>query len=400
MAKALEGIVVLDNSLYEVGPRTTMFLADMGATVIKLEPPQGEFFRSYAKFFPTAERQVSISNRNKKGMRLDLRKEKAKEIFLELVKKADIFVEAFRPGVAKELGMDYDTLRQINPRLIYLSVAIYGQTGPYHQVRGYDIIAQATGGMLAYYDPPPRTQFLPISDLTSPVYAAFAVMLALHHREKTGKGQHIDLSCQDVMYATNFLATSYLCLKDRVSSPTLNLVAGVYPHGHYPRVLYGFYRTKDENYVFISPLKEEHWRKFVYVIGSAALKNADKYGSLMLRALNSDEGARVVAEWVAARTREEVKQTMDEVGVPCEPVVRPEELKDDPQLNARQMLVDVECGDLGRYKIPGIAIKLSDTPGSIECPGPRLGEHTEEILTTLLGYSEEKIATLKQEGVL
>jgi CoA:oxalate CoA-transferase len=400
MAKALEGILVLDNSLYEVGPRTTMLLADMGATVVKLEPPQGEFFRSYAKFFPTAERQVSISNRNKKGMRLDLRKEKGKEIFLELVRKADIFVEAFRPGVAKELGMDYETLSELNPRLIYLSVAIYGQTGPYHQVRGYDIIARATGGMLAYYDPPPRTQFLPISDLTSPVYAAFAIMLALHHRENTGRGQHIDLSCQDVMYATNFLAMSYVCLKDHVNSSTLNSIAGVYPHGQYPRVLYGFYQTKDEDWVFISPLKDDHWRRLVDVIGSDALRNADKYGSLRLRVANTDEGAQVIGEWVARRTREEVKSTMDQAGVPCQPVVRPEELKDDAQLNAREMLVEVECGDLGRYKIPGLPLKLSDTPGTIECPGPRLGEHTEEILATLLGYSEEKIAALKQEGVL
>ena len=400
MAKALEGIVVLDNSLYEVGPRTTMFLADMGATVIKLEPPQGEFFRSYAKFFPIAERQVSISNRNKKGMRLDLRKDKGKEIFLELVKKADVFVEAFRPGVAKGLGIDYESLSSTNPRLIYLSVAIYGQNGPYHQVRGYDIIAQATGGMLAYYDPPPLTQFLPISDLTSPVYGAFSVMLALHHREKTGKGQHIDLSCQDVMYATNFLAMSYLCLKDHVGSATLNRVAGVHPHGQYPRLLYGFYQTGDQDWVFISPLKDEHWRRLVDVIGDATLKSPDKYGSLPLRAANSDEGARVVAEWVLARTREEVKQTLDEVGVPCQMVVRPDELKDDPQLNAREMLVDMECGDLGQYKIPGLALKLSETPGAIECPGPRLGEHTEEILTTLLGYGEEELAMLRQEGVL
>lgn len=400
MAKPLEGIVVLDNSLYEVGPRSTMLLADMGATVIKVEPPEGEFYRSYAKFLPLAERQISISNRNKRGIRLNLKSSKGMEVFKDLVAKADVFAEAFRPGVAKELGIDYETLRTANPGLIYLSIAIYGQTGPYHQVRGYDIIAQAAGGMLCYYDPPPRGQFLPLSDFTSPVYAAFAVLLALHDRRRTGRGQHIDLSCQDVMYATNFLAASYDILKDRVDNSVLDCIAGVYPHGQYPRLVYGFYRTKDDNYVFIAPLQEEHWRAFVHVVGSQELRDASKYGSLIQRAKHSGDGARVVAEWVAARTRDEVKRTMDDAGIPCEPVVRPEELKDDPQLNDREMLVEVSSPDLGKFKIAGVPIKLSDTPGAVEHVGPKLGEHTEEVLAGLLGYGEDRIAELKREGVI
>jgi CoA:oxalate CoA-transferase len=400
MAKPLEGIVVLDNSLYEVGPRSTMFLADMGATVIKVEPPEGEFYRSYAKFLPFAERQISISNRNKKGIRLNLKSVRGMEVFRDLVAKADVFVEAFRPGVAKELGIDYETLRVINPGLIYLSIAIYGQTGPYHQIRGYDIIAQAAGGMLGYYDPPPRGQFLPLSDFTSPIYAALAVLLALHHRRKTGRGQHIDLSCQDVMYATNFLAASYDCLKGRVDDSVLDCIAGVYPHGQYPRLVYGFYKTKDDNYVFVAPLQEEHWRAFVDVVGSEELRDQSKYGNLMQRAKHSDDGARIVAEWVLARTRDEVKKTMDKAGIPCEPVVRPEELRDDPQLNAREMLVEVSCPELGKFKIAGVPMKLSDTPGAVECAGPKLGEHTEEILASLLGYGEDRIAELRREGVV
>ena len=400
MAKSLEGIVILDNSLYEVGPRSTMFLADMGATVIKVEPPEGEFYRSYAKFLPVAERQISISNRNKKGIRLNLKSGRGMEVFKELVGKVDVFVEAFRPGVAKELGIDYETLRAINPGLIYLSIAIYGQTGPYHQARGYDIIAQAAAGMLCYYDPPPRGQFLPLSDFTSPVYAALAVMLALHHRRKTGRGQHIDLSCQDVMYATNFLAASYDCLKGRVDDSVLNWIAGVYPHGQYPRLVYGFYKTKDDNCVFVAPMEEGHWQAFVNVIGRSELMDPIKYGTLIQRAKHSDEGARLVAEWVAARTRDEVKRTMDEAGIPCEPVLRMEELKDDPQLNAREMLVDVSCPDQGTFKIPGTPMKLSETPGVVERAGPRLGEHTEEILANFLGYSEDRIAELRREGAI
>lgn len=400
MAKPLEGLTVLDNSLYEVGPRTTMFLADMGATVIKVEPPEGEFYRSYAMFLPGAERQISISNRNKKGIRLNLKCDKGMAVFKDLIAKVDVFVEAFRPGVARELGIDYETVKTVNPGLIYLSIAIYGQTGPYHQARGYDIIAQAAGGMLCYYDPPPRAQFLPISDFTSPVYAAFAVMLALHHRRMTGRGQHIDLSCQDVMYATNFLAASYDCLKGRIEDSVLDWLAGVYPYGQYPRLVYGFYQTVDHNYVFIAPLQEEHWQKFIGVVGSEELRDAGKYGSLIQRARHSDEGAGIVARWAAARTRDEVKRAMDEAGVPCEPVVRPEELKDDPQLKAREMLVDVSCPELGQFKIPGVPMKLSDTPGSIECIGPKLGEHTEEILSSFLGYSQERIGQLKSEGVI
>lgn len=400
MSKPLEGILVLDDSLYEVGPKSTTFLADMGATVIKVEPPEGEFFRSYAKFIPGAERQISISNRNKKGIRLNLKSEKGKQIFMDLAKKADIFVEAFRPGVTKELGIDYETMRKINPGIIYLSIAIYGQTGPYHKIRGYDIIAQAMGGMLCYYDPPPKRQFLPISDLTSPVFAAFAILLALYHRQKTGKGQYVDLSCQDVMYATNFIAASYNCLEGHVGDATLNSIAGVYPHGQYPRVIYGVYKTKDDDYIFIAPLKEEHWEKFTGIIGSNELTDTKKYGSLMLRAKHSEEGARIVEQWVSARGRNEVKGIMDEAGIPCEPVITEDELKEDPQLNAREMLVEVECADLGKFKIPGVPIKLSETPGGIESPAPKLGEHTEEILTALLGYSKDEIAKLKEEEVI
>lgn len=400
MAKPLEGIVVLDDSMYEVGPRSTMFLSDMGATVIKVEPPEGEFFRSYSNLMPGAERQLSISNRNKKGIRLNLKTEKGKQILMALVKKADIFVEAFRPGVTKELGIDYQTLKKINPGIIYLSIAIYGQTGPYHQIRGFDIIAQAMGGMLCYYDPPPKMQFLPISDLTSPVYAALAVLLALYYRQQTGIGQHIDLSCQDVMYSTNFLATSYNCLKGHVDEFTLNSIAGVYPHGQYPKLIYGFYKTRDENYLFIAPLKEEHWEGFVDAIGSNELMDKKRYGSLMLRARHSEEGARIAEHWVAARSSDEVKRIMDEAGVPCEPVITEDELKEDPQLNAREMLVEVECADLGKFKIPGVPIKLSETPGGIESPAPKLGEHTEEILTTLLGYSKEEIARLREQEVI
>lgn len=400
MSKPLEGILVLDDSLYEVGPKSTTFLADMGATVIKVEPPEGEFFRSYAKFFPAAERQISISNRNKKGIRLNLKTEKGKQIFMALAKKADIFVEAFRPGVTKELGIDYETMRKINPGIIYLSIAIYGQTGPYHKIRGYDIIAQAMGGMLCYYDPPPKRQFLPISDLTSPVFAAFSILLALYHRQETGEGQHVDLSCQDVMYATNFLAASYNCLEGHVDESILCCIAGVYPHGQYPRVIYGVYKTKDDNYIFIAPLKEEHWTKFTGVIRSNELTDTKKYGSLMLRAKHSEEGARIVEQWVAARSRNEVKGIMDEAGIPCEPVITEDELKEDPQLNAREMLVEVESADLGKFKIPGVPIKLSETPGGIESPAPKLGEHTEEILATLLGYSKDEIAKLKEEEVI
>lgn len=400
MAKPLEGIIVLDDSMYEVGPKSTAFLADMGATVIKVEPPEGEFFRSYAKFIPEAERQISISNRNKKGIRLNLKTEQGKKIFMELAKKADIFVEAFRPGVTKELGIDYETMRKINRGIIYLSIAIYGQTGPYHKVRGYDIIAQAMGGMLCYYEPPPKRQFLPISDLTSPVFGAFAVLLALYHRQKTGKGQHIDLSCQDVMYATNFLAASYNCLEGRVDDFTLNSIAGVYPYGQYPRVIYGFYKTRDDKYTFIAPLKEEHWERFVDVIGSNELMDRKKYGNLLLRAKHSEEGARIVEQWVAARSRNDVKRIMDEAGIPCEPVITEDELKEDPQLNVREMLVEVECTDLGKFKIPGVPIKLSESPGGIESPGPKLGEHTDEILTSLLGYSKDEIAKLREEEVI
>lgn len=396
----MEGIVVLDDSLYEVGPKATGFLADMGATVIKVEPPEGEFFRSYAKIMPLFERQISISNRNKKGIRLNLKTEKGMQIFMELAKKADIFVEAFRPGVTKELGIDYETIKKINPQIIYISIAIYGQTGPYHEARGYDIIAQAMGGMLCYYAPPPKRQFLPISDLTSPVYACLAILVALYYRQKTGIGQHIDLSCQDVMYSTNFLAASYNCLKGHVDEFTLNSIAGVYPHGQYPRVVYGFYKAKDDKYIFIAPLKDEHWEKFVDIIGSKELMDKEKYGALALRARHSGEGARIVEQWIAARSREEVKRIMDEAGVPCEPVVKEDELKEDPQLNAREMLVEVESGDLGKFKIPGVPIKLSETPGGIESPAPQLGEHTEEILTSFLGYSKEEIARLRKEEVI
>jgi CoA:oxalate CoA-transferase len=147
-------------------------------------------------------------------------------------------------------------------------------------------------------------------------------------------------------------------------------------------------------------LKEEHWKKFIGVIRNNELTDIKKYGSLVLRAKHSEEGARIVEQWVSARGRNEVKGIMDEAGIPCEPVITEDELKEDPQLNAREMLIEVECTDLGKFKIPGVPIKLSETPGGIESPAPKLGEHTEEILTSLLGYSEDEVAKLKEEEII
>lgn len=396
----LEGIRVIDVSQYISGPRCTQILADMGAEVIKVEPPYGEALRLLMAFNPETERGYSVLNRNKKGITLNIFSEKGAEILKKLVQKADVFVENYTPGVLERYGIGYPQLSRVNPRLIYGAITGFGQTGPYSFRQAYDIIGQATGGIMDAMRRPDKPPTVFFADLVSGAYLAVGILCALIAREKTGRGQMVDISMQDVMYFHNYRAQVRRAFDAELTQELMNEF-GLTPESLMDEnrrvAFWNVYRAKD-GYIAIVALMEKHWKRLMEVIGHPEL--GEKYSFLPERVKNSEKLIEVIENWVKDRTVKEVMDELDKVRVPCGPVHTAQTLLDDPQLIAREMLTEVEHRRFGRIKVPGIPVKLTETPGKVRTPAPELGEHNYEIYTSLLGFSESEIESLKREGII
>ncbi|MEW5945191.1 MAG: CoA transferase [bacterium] len=402
MTAPLDGVKVLDLSQFLSGPRCTQILADMGAEVIKVEPPEGETMRILSMVMAGAEKSMSIINRNKKGITLNLKKEKGVELLKGLVKHADVLVENFLPGTMEKFGAGYEVLRGINPGLIYAAITGFGQTGPLSFKGAFDIIAQATGGIMAAYkipDKPPGTFF---GDLVSGAYCAVGIMGALMVREKTGEGQMIDISMQDVMYFHNYPAMSYAAIGAereemlKKLGKTKEEVKAIRERGV---IFWNSYRAKD-GYVAVVALTEGQWKRFVETIGRPDILDNPKFSNVMTRMLHSDEVRHIVEEWSGERTMDEVVEILDRARVPAGQVREAEQLVDDPQLRARGMYCEVEHPKYGKIGVPGVPIKMSGTPGEVHCAHPVLGEHNQEIYGGWTGCTPEQIKQLKKERVI
>ncbi|PYS40122.1 MAG: formyl-CoA transferase [Acidobacteria bacterium] len=393
--KPLDDLFVLDLSRILSGPVCTMLLADMGAQVIKVEPPPlGDDSRQWGPPFVAGISTYFMSvNRNKKSLGLNLKTPDGRCILWKLIERADVLIENFRPGVLEKLGFGYDTVRRINPRTIYCSISGFGQTGPYRDRPGYDVIAQGESGMMdltGYPDGPPAKLGASLADVVAGLYACNGICLALLARHKTGKGQHVDVSLLDGMVSTlTYHALIYL------STGRSPKRAGT---RHPSIVPYESFQARD-GFVNIAVTNQKQWENFCRVLGFPEIATDLQFESMKARLANYAELRPMIERVVASMTRAEVMAAMSEVGIPAGPINTVGEALEDPQIHARDMVIELTHPDYGPLRLLGIPIKLSDTPGIVENAPPKFGEHNREVLR-ILGFEEEEIARFAESGVI
>jgi len=384
----LEGIRVLDLTWYL--PYTTI-LADFGTDVIKVEPPKkGDPARRLPPLIEGESAYFVNVNRNKKSITLNLRTEKGREIFYRLSKTADVIIESFRPGVAQRLGIDYESIKSVNPKIIYVSVTGYGQTGPYRDFPGHDVNYISIAGILdstGQYGGPPVIPGVQIADLNGCLLATIAILIALRARDRTGKGQYIDLSLtHGVIWWLTHLAPAYFVTGKSPKRGEMFLT------GYYP--FYNVYETKDGKYISLGCLEEHFWRNLCKALGMEDLAEHQ-----WATGEKREEAFRRLREVFKTKTREEWFKELIEADVPVAPVYSLDEVFRDPQILQRRVVEEIMHPKAGRVKILGTPIELSETPAKIREPAPALGQHTKEILKTL-GYSDEEIKDFEKTGVI
>ncbi|MHA1266362.1 MAG: CaiB/BaiF CoA transferase family protein [Candidatus Helarchaeota archaeon] len=391
MPKIFEGIRVLDLSQFISGPWGSTFLADQGAEVIKVEPPGfGEALRMFVFFEKQIAPLFSILNRNKKSITLNLRVAQGQAILKELVKQADVLLENFTPGTMEKWNVGYNILKEINPRLIYAAISGFGQTGPYRNRTAFDIIAQATSGVVSAmgFDGPPG---IPIADYSAGHLIALGISQALYWREKSGEGQFIDLSMQDMMYAIN------------IRAQTREFIDFTKGHDYSSRILptYNLYPSKDGQHVAIVSITEKQFKRLMTVIGRPELVRDKRLKNPIKRFDNVEFLDEVITAWTTTKTRDEIVKILEQERIPCGPVVTVDEVRSHPQLEARGMFFrGFQFEGVKQATLPAPPLKFSKTQGSIETKGPDLGAHNSEIYKNLLGYSAEKLKSLKKQGII
>ncbi|HUC76228.1 MAG TPA: CoA transferase, partial [Vicinamibacterales bacterium] len=385
MRTPLEGITVLDLTRVLSGPYCTMLLADMGARVIKIEQPgKGDDTRGWGPPFLNGESAYFLSvNRNKESVTIDFKHPEGRALLNRLVDRCDVLVENFRPGTLAKLGLDYASLSTRHPQLVYCSVSGFGQTGPRRQESGYDAVIQAEGGLMSITgaaDGPPFRLGVAIADIVSGMFAAYGISLALLSRERSGRGQEVDIAMLDAV------------------SALLTYQAGAYfASGHVPRRLgnrhpsivpYETFAASDGDFV-LAVGNDDLWKTFCEV---ADLDFGDRFATNRQRVMGYDTLRPLIASRLETQTRQYWIDRLTAAGVPCGSVRDIGELFGDPQLRARDMVASVQHETIGSMEVLGVPVKLSATPGSVRTPPPRLGEHTAAVLAHDLGLGADAIA--------
>ncbi|WP_310192995.1 CoA transferase [Neobacillus niacini] len=371
----LNNIRVLDLSRLLPGPYCTQLLADFGAEVIKVEEPKlGDYARWGEPKIGEYKPIFSSLNRNKKSITLDLKNMEDKKSFIELVKTSDVLVESFRPSVMKNLGLDYDTLKEINPKLVYCAITGYGQNGPYKDKPGHDINYLSIAGLLQFNGEkdnkpiPPATQIADIGG--GSLMAAVGILTALMGRNQTGKGQFVDISMTDgVLSWLQTILPDYLVGQDKQKGE-LKLSGG--------KAAYSVYETADNRYLSVGALEPKFWKEFC-----EGIERLDFIPLLEAPFTEQEKLKAEIEQIIKKKTLDEWVAIFDQLDACVSPVLLLEEVLNHPQIKARDMIVEIDDDELGKMKHIGIPIKLSDTPGQIRTRAPKLGEHNEELLRHL-----------------
>ena len=393
-ARALEGLRVLDQTQVMAGPFCAMLLADMGADVIKIEPPGGETTRTMdLEAAPGVSAPFLAVNRNKRGLVLDLKRAESVAILRRLVATADVLIENYRPGVARRLGVDYAALSAVNPRLVYCSISGFGQTGPYAERGGYDLIAQGMSGIMSATGSEggaPVKIGVPITDLGAGLFAVFGILCAVRARRVTGRGQFVDTSLFEAGLALSaWEATEYW-------------YTGQVPRGlgtaHRLNAPYQAFRASD-GYFTVGAANDNLFPRFCAILGRDDLVHDPRFDSVARRLRHRAELERLVEAVTERRPRAHWLAQCEAAGVPAGPINTVPEALDDPHVHARGMVQELAHPDAGRVKGLGNPVKLSATPPAMRKAAPRLGEDTDAILAEL-GLDPAAIAALREKGVV
>ena len=391
----LQGIVVLDCTQVMAGPFCSLLLADMGADVIKVEKPDGgdDNRRMGPPFINGRSAAFLAINRNKRGLALNLRSEDGATVLKRLVEQADVVVENFRPGTMERLGLGYQELKKIRPSLIYCSISGFGQTGPYRERGGFDLVAQGMSGLMSVTGTPdgsPVKVGVPITDLTAGMYSAYGILNAYIYRLRTGEGQMVDTSLMEAGIAYTFWESSvYFATGD---------VPGPLGSAHRMSAPYQAIKTKD-GYITIGAATQSTWEGMCRAIGREELIVDLRFAIPGDRKRREKELAALLEEAFCEETTQHWMEVLEGARVPCGPINDMDQVYSDPQVRAREMLVELEDPELGTLKNIGIPVKLSLTPGSIRRRAPDLGEHSREVLLEA-GYSDEDVTRLINAGVV
>ena len=401
MEQALDDVTVLDLGQVIAMPFCTMLLADLGARVIKVESRERGRERVSLGIKRTREGvdervpAAQYRERNKLAITLELKTPQGVALFKELVARADVVAENFSVGTMDRLGLGYETLRQVNPAIIYASVTAFGQHGPYALQRGYDILAQAISGYLSitgFPENPPTKSGQSISDYYAGMLCAFSIVSALHYRNRTGKGQHIDLALLDSL----IVALDNLGERYTVGGELLTRAGNVSFGGSSS----GVYPTTDGHVAIAAGASDAVWRRFCEIIGRGELTRDPGFATAAARRDRRDQVAAIIQGWTSKRPKSEVVQTLANGGVPAAPVNNVAEMVADPQVQAREMFVELDHPKYGRLKTTGTPLKLSETPGRIKWLAPNPGEHNEQVFIEILGYTKDDLAQWTAEGVI
>ena len=396
MQKPLEGVKVLDLSHALAGPHCSTMLADYGADVYKLETPvTGDIARAWGVPLPGGENSYFIAlHRNKKGLSVDLKTEEGKALFLDLIEKVDVVLENFRVGALERLGLGYEVAKDRNPGIIYTSISGFGLDGPYRDRAAMDLVIQGESGMISVtgeLGSEGSRCGVSIADLTAGMYAAFGTLMALRVKEQSGVGQRVDVSMlEGQMSLLNLMISSYLA-SGEVPKPMGTAYGPLLP--------YQAFRTQTESFT-IAIGSQKLWKIFCPLIGRPDLTDDPRFKTNLERTQNRDALIQLLQEVFLTKTFEQWSELFVQAGVPFGALNTVDKLVEHPQVKAREALVDIDHPRAGAYKLVGVPVRLSETPGGIDGPSPALGEHTSDTLKTLLGMDDEAVQSLLESGVV
>jgi len=392
----LVGLRVLDFSIVIAGPTATTLLGDFGAEVVKVERPGvGDPLRAWAPFKDGHSLWWKAHSRNKKSITLNLAKPEGQAIARELVSKADVAVESYQPGTMERWGLDYDALSAVNPRLVMLRMSGFGQTGPYKSRPGFGTVAEAMSGLAqitGFPDGSPILPAFPMADEVAGTFGAMAIMMALYHREKTGEGQWIDTSLYEPLFR--------FMIPNVPEYDQLGVVRGRFGNELADAAPRNLYRSKDGKWLSMSASTQGIWERVAVAIGREELIKDPRFPDNTTRVKNRVELNAIIQDWVGSLPLEEAMAAMREAGAVVGPVYDSAMIAEDPQYIEREDIVSVPDPDLGSVKMHAAIPKFSRTPGAVYRAAPALGEHNESVYGEWLGYDAQKVADLKEQGLI
>lgn len=401
MPRALEGIRVVDLSHVLAAPTTSMYLADLGAEVIHIEREIGDDAREFGPFVGGHDKNRSayfISlNRNKKSLVLNLKSPAGREILRGLIEKSDVVLENFRPDTMQKLGFGWEQLQQINPRVVYCSICGFGHDSlPEAASRpAYDMVAQAYSGLMSITGPeggPPCRVGSSVGDIIAGLQATIGILAALQYRERSGRGQYVDIAMVDGLFSVLENAVARFVNIGEIPGPLGGAHPSITP-------FQGF-QGQDGQWVIAAVGNDKLWLQYCKLLGRPELAEDPRFKTNPLRCDNRKLLIPILAEEMAKRPAAEWYALFERHGIPSSPINNLQQICEDPHIAHRKMLVEIDQPLVGRMRICASPLKMSETPGEVYAPAPTLGQHSEEVLREVLGYAQERIASLRAEGVI